>query len=61
MTTFSYKYVSITQQCDPLDVGTDVLNQNIGLLWIPSLVGHDESWEDTQQHNLSLFTSHTVI
>lgn len=44
----------LTQQCDLLDVGADLVNQNTGLLWNPSLVGHDESYEDTQRPQASL-------
>lgn len=33
--------VCITQQGQLLDAGADVLSQSIGLLWNPSMVGHD--------------------
>lgn len=33
--------VCITQQRQLLDAGADVVSQSIGLLWNPSMVGHD--------------------
>lgn len=40
MCIVSVVVLSITQQCQLLDVGADVVHQSTGLLWIPRVVGH---------------------
>lgn len=52
---------SITQQCEPLDVGADAVNQSTGLLWNPCLVGHDEELGRRTVQTVTQFIIRNVI